>query len=64
VKFPANGSTANVRIFLNDKRPQSRFGKKGSIGQTVMTCTNNDRVVVVHRPVLFRIIVGIVLRQR
>ena len=64
VQFTTHCSAANVGIFFNNQYAQSRFGEKGGIGQPVMTCTYNDRVVVVHRPVLFRLIVGLLVHRR
>ena len=64
IQFPADSGAANVRILFNYKRAQARFGEKCGIGQAVVACTDNNGVVVVHRPVLIRLIVGILLRKR
>jgi len=58
VQFTTYCSAANVGVFFNNQYAQSRFGEKGGIGQPVMTCTYNNRIVVVHRPAIFRLMLG------
>ena len=47
MKLAAHGGPADVGITLQNGDFESRFGEVGPVGEAVVACTNDDRVVLV-----------------
>ena len=48
MQFSTDCRAADVRIALQHGHFQPRFGEIGPVGEAIVTCTNDDRVVLVH----------------